>query len=126
MAGAQAYVTKAGRTFGITVKKQIIPNIVTGAGLGNTIRAVDNIFGSPLQRLFSVPLPFIGNTGVPDFINYLIHSGGFKLSQNGLIAVLGDKAISGTLPLLSNTLPIPGLAQVANPNVRPTGPGAPI
>lgn len=109
-----------------TPKRAVVSNIVTGTGVDQFIRAVDNIFGSPLQRVVSFPVPFIGNVGMIDVINYLVHTGGFKLAQSGLVAVAGAKAIGGTLPILAGALPIPGLNQVANPNVVPSGPGAPL
>lgn len=109
-----------------TPKRAIVSNIVTGTGVDQFIRAIDNIFGSPLQRVVSFPVPFIGNVGVIDVVNYLVHSGGFKISQTGIVAVAGAKAIGGTLPILAGSLPIPGLNQVANPNVVPSGPGAPM
>ena len=109
-----------------TAKKAIVPNIVTGVGIDQTLRAADNTFGAPLQRIFSVQLPIVGNVGPIDVINYMIHTGG-KLTKNvvaGLTAVGGAKAISGGLGSLN--LPIPGVQSVANPNVVPSGPGAPL
>lgn len=126
MVAGQRTINKFGSTLGVQAKKKIIPNVVTGVGADQTMRAVDNIFGSPVQRVFSVQIPFLGNVGPIDLINYLIHSRGFKISQQGLTAVIGAKAVGGTLPALAGTLPIPGLGQVANPNVTPSGPGAPL
>ena len=129
-----AMVTSISKPLGKTLlgqtsaKKGIVVNMVTGTGVGNTLRAVDNIVGSPLQRIFSLPLPVIGTVGPLDLINYVIHTGG-RLTGNvtsGLSAVVGDKVISGGLGSLAGSLPIPGVSQVANPNVTPSGPGAPL
>lgn len=114
------------KTTGISKKKQIIPNILTGTGFDQLARATDNIFGSPVQRLFSIQLPVIGNTGLIDFLNYVIHAGGVKFDAMGLVAVAGAKFVGGTLPVLAGSLSIPGLNKVANPNVVASGPGAPF
>jgi len=106
--------------------KAVITNIVTGTGSDQFMRALDNIFGSPLQRVFSVQIPFLGNVGPIDVINYAIHAGGLKFSTTGFVAVAGAKFVGGTLPVLSGSLAIPGLNRVANPNVTPSGPGAPL
>lgn len=106
--------------------KAIVANIVTGTGADQVMRAADNIFGSPLQRVFSVQIPFLGNVGPIDVINYAVHAGGLKFSTTGIVAVAGAKFIGGTLPVLSGALAIPGLNTVANPNVTPSGPGAPL
>ncbi len=82
----------------IPTSKGILQNVVTGVGTDKTLRALDNVVGSPLQRITSFNLPFIGNFGVIDFINYIGHSGGLKISRKGLIAVLSAKAIDGVLP----------------------------
>ena len=125
MALAQGQSRKLGRTLGITVTKKIVPNIITGTGADQTMRAIDNIFGAPLQRVFSVAVPFLGNVGPIDVINYAVHAGGLKFSSSALTAVAGAKFIGGTLPALPG-IPIPGLNSVANPNVTPSGPGAPL
>jgi len=109
-----------------TAKKAIVPNVVTGIGIDQFLRAVDNTFGAPIQRIFSLQVPIFGNVGPIDGINYLIHTGG-KPTKNvvaGLTAVGGAKAVGGGLASLN--LPIPGVNQVANPNVTPSGPGAPL
>jgi len=110
-----------------TPKKAVVSNIVTGTGVDVFLRRVDNIFGSPIQRLFGFNIPFLGNVGLIDFGNYVIHTGG-KITKNvmpGFIAVAGAKAIEGTLPLLSGTLAIPGIT--TNPqSPGPIGPGAPL
>lgn len=106
-------------------KKAIVANIVTGVGVDQSVRALDNTFGAPLQRLLSVPVPVLGNVGPIEIINYFIHTGG-KPTKNviaGLSAVFGSQVVKGTAAL---NFPIPGLGNVANPNVTPSGPGAPL
>jgi len=105
-------------------KRGIVPTIVLGTGADQTMRALDNVLGSPLQRIFGFNLPFLGNVGVIDLINYLIFAGGFKISTQGLMAVAGAKAVGGVLPVLSGVLNIPGIGQAAQAGI-PSGPGAP-
>lgn len=128
MAMLQGTTNKLGKTLlGTTSRsKGIVTNIVTGTGADQFMRAVDNIFGAPLQRVFSVQVPFLGNVGPIDVINYAIHAGGLKFSTTGFVAVGGAKFVGGTLPVLAGSLSIPGLNRVANPNVTPSGPGAPL
>ena len=76
-------------------KRGIIPTAVIGAGAEAAMRAIDNIVGGPVQRLFSVNAPFIGTLGPIDFINFLIFSNGFKNIRAGATAVIGAKVILG-------------------------------
>ena len=128
-----AQLESQARAFGKTLlgqtspKKAVIANIVTGTGVDVFLRRVDNIFGSPIQKLFGFNVPFLGNVGLIDFANYVIHTGG-KVTKNvmpGLVAVGGAKAIEGTLPLLSGTLAIPGLSSSTS-NPGPSAAGAPL
>ena len=82
----------------IPTSKGILQNVVTGVGTDKTLRALDNVVGSPLQRIASVNLPFIGSFGVIDFVNYIGHACGFKVSRKGFIAILAAKAVDGVLP----------------------------
>jgi len=107
-------------------KKAIVVNVVTGTGVDTVLRAVDNVFGSPAQRIFAIQVPIIGNVGPIQAANYLIHAGGLKASLPGLIAVLGSVLVRGGIGSISNVLAIPGLGAVANPAATPAGPGAPI
>ena len=76
----------------VPASKGIIQTSVTGIGFNTVAAVVDGIFGSPVQRIFSFNLPFIGPVGPLDVLNYVIHAGGLKLSKKGLIAVLAAKA----------------------------------
>jgi len=107
-------------------KKAIVVNVVTGTGVDTTLRAVDNVFGSPLQRIFAIQVPVVGNVGPIQVANYLIHAGGLKASLSGLIAVLGATLVRGGIGSISNVLAIPGIGAIANPSATPGGPGAPI
>lgn len=102
----------------IPTSKGVIQNSVTGVGADAFMRTIDDIFGSPVQRIFSYNLPFLGSIGPIDFINYVGHAGGFYFSKKGLIAVLAAKIVSGTLSSLgpirlpgSGAVPMPATAQ---------------
>jgi hypothetical protein len=87
----------------VPTSKGIVQNFVTGVGADTTMRLLDNIVGSPVQRIFSFNLPIIGSIGPIDLLNYVAHAGGFKVSRKGLIAVGAAKIASGAL---SNIGPI--------------------
>ena len=55
----------------VPTSKGIIQNVVTGIGADQTMRLVDNVFGSPVQKIFSFNLPIIGNVGTIDLLNYI-------------------------------------------------------
>jgi len=76
-------------------KRGIIPTAVMGAGLEAGMRAVDNIFGGPVQRLFSANAPFVGTIGPIDALTFLIMSNSFKDIRGGATAVIGAKLILG-------------------------------
>ena len=108
----------------IPSSKGIIQNAVTGVGADLTMRTVDNVFGSPVQRIASVNIPFIGPVGAIDFINYVGHAGGFKLSKKGLIAVISAKMVTGTLTALG-PIKLPGSGIVSTgPVTAGSGPTA--
>ena len=102
--------------------KKIGTTIITGTGFDAVAKAVDGIFGSPVQRIFSFNFPIIGPIGVLDIINYLVHSRGKLISQTGLIAVVGAKIVQtggiggmNLIPVLTNvsktTVNVGGLSQ---------------
>ena len=76
----------------VPASKGIIQNSVTGIGFNTVALVVDGIFGSPVSRIFSFNLPFIGPVGPIDVLNYVVHAGGLKMSKKGLVAVLAAKA----------------------------------
>jgi len=96
----------------IPSSKGIIQNVVTGVGSDLTMRTLDNIVGSPVQKIASFNLPFIGNVGPIDFLNYIGHAGGFKMSKKGLIAVIAAKMVTGTLTALG-PIKLPGAGVVS-------------
>lgn len=108
----------------IPASKGILQNVVTGVGADLTMRTVDNIFGSPVQRIASFPIPFIGTVGPIDVINYIGHAGGFKLSRKGLIAVLSAKMVTGGLTSLG-PIRLPGNSiSASGPVTANSGPTA--
>ena len=99
----------------VPTSKGIIQNVVTAIGADQTMRLIDNVVGSPVQKIFSFNLPIIGNVGPIDFLNYVAHAGGFKISKKGFIAVGASKLVAGTL---SNIGPIrlPNVVSQASTN----------
>jgi len=90
----------------VPASKKLGTNIITGTGFDAVGKAVDGIFGSPIQRIFSFNLPIIGPVGVIDILNYLVHSRGKLVSQNGLIAVIGAKVVQTGQIAGLNLLPV--------------------
>jgi len=86
-------------------KKGIIPTIAAGTGVDVTLRAVDNMLGGNLQRFAGFPIPFVGNLGVIDAINFLIFSAGGRNLKGGVTAVVGAKVITGSLPSIAGIIP---------------------
>ena len=108
----------------IPASKGILQNVVTGVGADLTMRTVDNLFGSPVQRIASFNVPVIGNVGAIDVINYVGHAGGFKFSRKGLIAVISAKMVTGTLTSLG-PIRLPGSGIVSTgPATASSGPTA--
>ena len=107
----------------VPASKGIIQNFVTGVGADQTMRLLDNVVGAPVQKIFSVNLPIIGNVGPIDFLNYVAHAGGFKISKKGLIAVGSAKIASG---VLTNIGPIrlPGVAAAQSTPTQPSAVGS--
>ena len=113
MASLQSVTKFTGKI--VPTSKGIIQNVVTGIGADQTMRLIDNVVGSPVQKIFSFNLPIIGNVGPIDFLNYVAHAGGFKISKKGFIAVGASKLVAGTL---SNIGPIrlPSVVSQASTN----------
>ena len=82
----------------VPTSKGILQNATTGIGADSLMRLLDNVVGSPVQKIFSINLPLIGNVGPIDFLNYVAHAGGFKISKKGLIAIGAAKIAGGVLP----------------------------
>lgn len=118
MAALQSVTKFTGKI--VPTSKGIIQNFVTGVGADQTMRLIDNIVGSPVQKIFSFNLPVIGNVGPIDLLNYVAHAGGFKISKKGLIAVGAAKMAAGVLP---NIGPI-RLPSVTTAQSTPTQPSA--
>ena len=94
-------------------KKGLIPTAVSGTGAEVAMKSVDNIFGSPVQRIFSLNLPVVGTIGPIDFINFMIH-GGFRNIRGGITAVVGSKVLVGGLRSLG-PISLPGGAPTGSP-----------
>lgn len=97
-------------------KRGIIPTVASGVGVDMTMRALDRLVGSPLQKFAGFAVPFIGNVGIIDAVNFLIFSGGGRNLKGGLVAVAGAKFVGGTLPAVSSLLPsaVPGTSSTAS------------
>ena len=85
-------------------KRGILPGIAGGAGVDVTLKAIDNLVGSPLQRFAGFNVPFLGNVGIIDAMNFLIFSGGGRNIKGGVIAVGGAKLVTGALPQFTSIL----------------------
>ena len=120
MASLQSVTKFTGKI--VPTSKGIIQNVVTGIGADQTMRLIDNVVGSPVQKIFSFNLPIIGNVGPIDFLNYVAHAGGFKISKKGFIAIAASKLVAGTL---SNIGPIrlPNVVSQASTNSTPSASG---
>ncbi len=107
-------------------KKGIIPTVASGVGVDATMRALDRLAGSPLQRFAGFNVPFIGNVGIIDAVNFLIFSGGGKNMKGGLVAVAGAKFVGGTLPALGS-VQLPGSVSAGSTASTASGiAGAPV
>src|SRR3990167_8621214 len=106
----------------VPTSKGIIQNFVTGVGADQTMRLLDNIVGSPVQKIFSVNLPIIGNVGPIDLLNYIAHAGGFKISKKGLISVGAAKMASGVLTNLG-PIRLPSVTQAQSTPSQPSAVG---
>ena len=51
-------------------KRGILPTVASGVGVDVTMRAIDRIVGSPLQKFAGFNIPFLGNVGVIDGLNF--------------------------------------------------------
>ena len=69
----------------------ILTTAVTGIGADRVMRLIDNVVGSPVQRLFSFNLPLIGTVGPIEALNYFGHSRGKLISRTGIVALLSAK-----------------------------------
>lgn len=97
----------------VPASKGIIQNSVTGVGFDQVAKTIDNMVGSPVQKIFSFNVPFLGSAGPIDLMNYFVHANGLKLSKNGFIAVLAAKIVQGVLPSIGGIkLPGTSVAQV--------------
>ena len=108
--------SKAGQLFlgeSTPRKKGLIPTAVSGTGAEVAMKSVDNIFGSPVQRIFSLNLPIVGPVGPIDFINFMIH-GGFRNIRGGITAVVGSKVLVGGLRSLG-PITLPGGTPTGSP-----------
>lgn len=79
-------------------KRGILPTVASGVGVDITLRAIDKLVGSPMQRFAGFNVPFLGNVGIIDAMNFLIFSAGGRNIKGGVIAVAGAKLIVGGLP----------------------------
>ncbi len=105
--------------------KGIISNSVTGIGADKLMRIVDNVFGSPVQSIFSFNLPVIGNVGPIDFLNYIGHANGFRISKKGITAVVAAKFAGGILPSIG-PITLPGGSVGQSAPVGTNTQGAPV
>ena len=89
----QSSVQKFGNKL-IPQSKTIIQAGFTGVGFEQGMKAIDNL----MQRSLSFQIPILGSVGLIDVFNYMVHSGGFKISKKGIAAVGASKFVSGVLP----------------------------
>ena len=99
----------------VPTSKGILQNATTGIGADSLMRLLDNVVGSPVQKIFSINLPVIGNVGPIDLLNYVAHAGGFKISKKGLIAVASAKIAGGVLPNIG-PIKLPSVVSQASTN----------
>ncbi len=109
----------------IPQSKGILQNSVTGIGADRLLRILDNIVGSPVQRIFSFNIPILGTIGPIDVINYVGHAGGFKFSKKGFIAVGAAKISSGVLTQIGG-ISLPGSSVGGSSAVAAGTRGGPI
>lgn len=102
--------------------KGVLSTAASGIGTDMLMRTIDNVVGSPVQRIASFNLPVIGTVGPIDVLNYSVHAGGFKVSKNGLIAVLAAKIASGVLPSIG-PIRLPQTTANASGGSTPAGTG---
>lgn len=103
--------------------KGVLATSASGIGTDMLMRTIDNLVGSPVQKIFSFNLPVIGTVGPIDVLNYSVHAGGFKLSKNGLIAVLAAKIAGGALTNLG-PIRLPQTSTNAAGGSNPSGQGS--
>lgn len=108
----------------VPASKKLGTTIITGTGFDAVAKTVDGIFGSPVQRIFSFNFPFVGPIGLLDVLNYLVHSRGKMISQNGLIAVVGAKIVQTGSIAGMNILPIGRSTPSTTVSVAGNRPGA--
>lgn len=106
----------------VPTSKGILQLATTGIGADSLMRILDNIVGGPIQKIFSVNLPLIGNVGPIDALNYVAHAGGFKISKKGLIAVAAAKMASGVLTNIG-PLRLPSVVNMSSTNSTPSASG---
>jgi len=94
-------------------KKGILPTAVSGVGTDVTLRFLDGLIGSPMQRFITFPVPFIGGVGIIDAINFLVN-GGPRNFRGGLTAVIGAKVMTAGLSTL-------GPIRLPSAQTNPTG-----
>ena len=82
----------------VPTSKGVLQNATTGIGADSLMKMLDNLVGSPVQKIASINLPLIGSVGPIDLLNYVAHAGGFRVSKKGLIAVASAKIANGVLP----------------------------
>ena len=102
----QTSVTKFAKRFEAG-SKGILGTAAGGVGTNMLMRTADNLTGGNVQRLLSVNLPIIGNTGIIDALTYVVYANGLKISKRGIIALLAAKLVTGSLSSIG-PLNIPG------------------
>lgn len=119
----QTSVTKFAKRFEAG-SKGILGTAAGGVGTNMLMRTADNLTGGNVQRLLSVNLPIIGNTGIIDALTYVVYANGLKVSKRGIIALLAAKLVTGSLSSIG-PLNIPGfggnLAQQASTSAGQLG-----
>lgn len=117
--GAQATVLKTVGRFKAG-SKGVLGTAASGIGTDLLMRTVDNVVGSPVQRIFSFNLPVVGTVGPIDALNYILHAGGIKVSKNGIIAIVSAKIVAGALPSIG-PIQLPGSPVAATGVTKATG-----
>lgn len=110
----------------VPASRGVAQNALTGVGFDKLGKAVDSVVGSPVQRIISFPVPFLGTVTLIDVMNYLVHANGLRLSKNGFIAVAAARFVDGTLPAIGS-ISLPGSVNAGQGSSVAAGvPGAPI
>jgi len=77
--------------------KGILGTAAGGIGTHMLMTTADNMTGGNVQRILSVNLPIIGQTGIIDALTYMVYANGLKISKKGIIALVAAKIVNNGL-----------------------------